>query len=191
MEINYVPIAGPSGVGKTTCVKELLKLDERYGFSVSATDRPKRPGEIDGKDYHFFSPEEFQQKIQENEFVEWEEVYNKGFYGTLWSELQRLRTAGKICVLDVDVKGALSIKRRFPKQTFSVFLTADEKILEQQLRGRNTESAETLSKRLAKVEWEIMMAQKAEPSFDFIFEIIHGRPEMTLHAVRQKLLEVC
>src|SRR5258705_9014792 len=102
---------GPSGSGKTTIVHHLLKNNPQLKFSVSATTRPRRPNEIDGIDYHFISVKEFKERIDRNDFVEWEEVYTNGFYGTLKSEIERIWKENKVVVFDVYVEGGLNIKK--------------------------------------------------------------------------------
>lgn len=181
--LKAVPIAGPSGVGKTTCVQDLLRIEPRFAFSVSATTRPKRDNEIHGVHYFFITPDEFKQWIAEDKFVEYEEVYDGIFYGTLWAEIERVNALGKICLLDIDVKGMLSIKKKFGADAFSVFLTADVKDLEARLRGRNTESEANLAKRVAKAEWEIVTAMDKKQYVDLMVTTVRGRPDITLDAV--------
>lgn len=155
----------PSGAGKTTIVKHLLNKYDFLDFSISATTRPPRPLEVDGKDYYFMSVETFKQKVSEGLFVEWEEVYEGQFYGTLKSEVQRVWCAGKHVVFDIDVKGAVNIKNQFDDQCFSVFIRPpSEDILIQRLRDRNTETPKSFEKRIAKVKRELTY----ENRFDFV-----------------------
>ena len=130
-------------------------------FSVSACSRPKRGVEADGIDYHFISVEEFQKKIAENAFVEWEEVYPGSYYGTLKSELELIWAMGKVPVFDVDVIGGINLKNYFGEKSLAIFIQPPSlEILEQRLRNRATEDEESLSKRLAKAELELTSAGK-------------------------------
>jgi guanylate kinase len=162
MKGKLIVFSGPSGSGKTTIVKSLLKEQEiNAEFSVSAASRDKRYNEIDGKDYYFLSPEQFRKKISENAFVEWEEVYQNCFYGTLFSEIERIRLNGKNVIFDIDVKGALNIKKKFGIECLTVFVMPPSiEELEYRLRKRATESEESLSKRLSKANYEMTFAEK-------------------------------
>ena len=122
MSGKLIIVTAPSGAGKTTVVKHLLNTIPSLAFSVSATTRNKRENEVDGKDYYFLSNDAFKSKIASNEFVEWEEVYPGKFYGTLEGELSRLWKDGKNIIFDVDVKGALSLKNKYPEKTLSIFI---------------------------------------------------------------------
>ena len=147
----------PSGSGKTTLVKHLLKNNSDLGFSISASTRDRRGRtEQDGKDYHFLTPDEFKEKIIHNEFIEWEEVYEGNYYGTLKSEIQRIWDEGKNVIFDVDVKGGLNLKKYFKEKALAIFVKVPSmEILEQRLHGRGTESAESLSRRLFKAKFEM------------------------------------
>lgn len=149
--------SAPSGSGKTTIVRHLLRTCDYLDFSVSATTRPRRnEHEIDGKDYYFLSMADFKQKITNNELVEWEEVYDGNYYGTLKSEIDRLWSIGKHVVFDVDVKGGLKLKQRFKERALAIFVRVkDVNVLEKRLRHRNTESERNIKKRLAKAEHEM------------------------------------
>lgn len=149
--------SAPSGSGKTTIVKHLLKTNPDLGFSISASTRDKRGRtEKDGKDYHFLSPLEFKKKIDNEEFIEWEEVYEGNFYGTLKSEIIRIWGEGKNVIFDVDVKGGLSLKKYFGDKALAIFvLVPSIETLEQRLRGRGTESEDALSRRLFKAKFEM------------------------------------
>jgi guanylate kinase len=156
MEGKLFIFSAPSGSGKTTIVKKLLTENIGLEFSVSATNRPKRKNEIHGKDYYFLSTDDFKQKIEKDKFVEWEEVYNNRYYGTLKSELQRIWNKGKHVVFDVDVVGGLNIKKKYPQKAFSIFVMPPNiKVLEQRLRNRSTDSNEDIQIRVAKAKKEL------------------------------------
>ncbi|MFN8338339.1 MAG: guanylate kinase [Saprospiraceae bacterium] len=155
----------PSGAGKTTIVKHLLAKYSNLGFSVSATTRAKRDHETEGKDYYFMSVEEFKQKIAQGAFVEWEEVYKDQYYGTLRSEIDRIWDEGRQLVFDIDVRGAQNIKNDFGNQCMSVFVRPPSvSTLIQRLTDRNTETPESLEKRINKVKKEMAF----ENSFDMV-----------------------
>ena len=161
MTHKAIIISAPSGAGKSTIVQHLLKQIPGLEFSVSACSRPKRGVEADGIDYHFISVEEFQKKIAENAFVEWEEVYPGSYYGTLKSELELIWAMGKVPVFDVDVIGGINLKNYFGEKSLAIFIQPPSlEILEQRLRNRATEDEESLSKRLAKAELELTSAGK-------------------------------
>jgi len=146
----------PSGAGKTTIVRHLLKTFDELAFSVSATNRPIRPGEIDGASYHFLTTAEFESKITTGEFVEYEEVYPGRMYGTLRSEIERLWALGKTVVFDIEVKGATNLKRLYPDNSVAVFVNPPSpEILFQRLRDRNTESEADLEVRIARAAMEL------------------------------------
>lgn len=154
--------SAPSGSGKTTIVRHLLNNNPDLGFSISASTRDKRGRtETQGKDYYFLTPEEFKKKIDENEFVEWEEVYEGNFYGTLKSEIERIWHAGKNVIFDVDVKGGISLKEYFGDRALAIFVKVPSmEVLEQRLRDRSTESADSLSRRLFKAKFEMTFQDK-------------------------------
>lgn len=146
----------PSGAGKTTIVRHLLKTYDDLAFSVSATTREKRDHEVDGKDYYFLSIEEFEQKISEDAFVEWEEVYKNQYYGTLKSEISRLWELGKQIVFDIEVKGATNIKAMYGDKCLAVFVSPPSiETLIQRLTDRKTESSNSLRKRIKRVKEEM------------------------------------
>lgn len=148
--------SAPSGAGKTTLVRYLMNELPDIEFSVSACSRTARTGEINGIDYYFLSADEFRTKIAENKFVEWEEVYEDHYYGTLLSEVNRIRKLGKHVVFDVDVKGGVNIKKQFGDDALAVFVKPPSVgALKERLLGRNTETSETLRKRLARAVFEL------------------------------------
>lgn len=159
--------SAPSGAGKTTLVHKLLESFEQYAFSISACSREPRENETNGVDYYFIGLENFKQKISENAFVEWEEVYKDNFYGTLKSELIRIWSMGKTVVFDVDVVGGLNLKKVFKNNALAIFVNPPSmEILEERLRGRKTESEEEIQMRISKALDE--MERAAE--FDVIIE---------------------
>lgn len=160
---KLIVLTAPSGAGKTTIKTNLLERMDELSFSISATTRNIREGEVDGKDYYFYSPEEFKLKIEKDEFVEWEEVYTNQFYGTLKSELDRIWSLDKHAVLDIDVQGALNIKEVFPDISFILFIKPPSlETLKKRLKLRDTESEESIRKRINKAESELEFAD----SFD-------------------------
>ena len=159
---KLIAIAAPSGAGKTSIVNHLLSSIPSLRFSISATTRAPRGKEIHGKEYYFLSPEEFKAKIKSDAFIEWEEVYPDQYYGSLKSEVDRVTNEGHVVIFDIDVKGALNIKKIYP-ETLTIFIlppSLDE--LARRLRGRNTEEESSLQKRIGKAEEELSFS----PSFD-------------------------
>ncbi|MBK7649481.1 MAG: guanylate kinase [Flammeovirgaceae bacterium] len=154
--------SAPSGSGKTTIVKHLLANNPDLGFSISASTRDRRGRtEQDGKDYHFLTPEDFKEKIDNDEFIEWEEVYAGNFYGTLKKEIERIWSEGQNVIFDVDVKGGINLKKYFGDKALAVFVKVPSiEILRQRLMERNTESEESLSRRLFKAKFEMSFQDK-------------------------------
>jgi guanylate kinase len=160
---RIIIITAPSGSGKSTIVRHLLQTLPELRFSVSACTRSPRQGEIHGRDYFFISVEEFQQKISEEAFAEYEMVYAGKYYGTLKSELQKIWRIGGYPLADIDVQGALRLKNYFADKALSIFIKAPAlEILEQRLRKRGTETEESLRERLQKAEQELQWSN----SFD-------------------------
>ena len=160
---KVIIFSAPSGSGKTSIVRKLLERNENLGFSISACTRPRRHNEPEGQDYYFISPEDFKRRIEENAFLEWEEVYPDNYYGTLKSEVDRLWSRGQHVVFDVDVKGGLRLKRYFGERALAVFVGVPSlEDLKERLKARKTESQETLNKRLDKASQEMQF----EDQFD-------------------------
>jgi len=158
---KLIVISAPSGAGKTSIVHHLLKNMPELSFSVSACSREKRDNETHGKDYYFLGVEGFQNKIKEDAFLEWEEVYENQYYGTLKSEIERIWSEGKTVIVDVDVIGGLNIKKQYPKECLSLFIMPPSvDVLRERLSGRGSESEEKLEMRLAKAEQEISKNQE-------------------------------
>ncbi|HWB27363.1 MAG TPA: guanylate kinase [Chitinophagaceae bacterium] len=153
---KLIIITAPSGSGKTSITKYLLDKYPRLSFSVSATTRKPRQGEKDGVDYYFISAEDFQQKISEDAFIEWEMVYEGKYYGTLKSELERIWSDGRVPVLDIDVQGAIHVEKQFPGTCLSIFIQPPSiEELKRRLEKRQTESLESLQTRLSKANYEL------------------------------------
>ena len=162
---KLILFCGPSGSGKTSLVHYLLQKYPMFTFSVSATTRPKRKNEIDGKDYYFLTVDEFKAKIEKHEFLEWEEVYTNHFYGTLKTEIERIWSKGHHVIFDVDVHGGLNLKKVFGERALAVFVKAPSiQHLENRLKLRETETPESIARRISKAEQEILLA----PQFDKI-----------------------
>ena len=149
--------SAPSGSGKTSLVKHLMQQVPNLGFSISACTRDKRGRhEVHGRDYYFLSIDEFKNKIDQDQFVEWEEVYAGNFYGTLKEEVHRIWKEGKAVIFDVDVKGGLALKKYFGEQALAIFVKVPSlDVLESRLNDRGTESEESLSRRIYKAKFEM------------------------------------
>ena len=158
---KLVVFSAPSGSGKTTLVHHLLQQGLPIGFSISATSRPPRGKEKDGVDYFFMSENSFREKIAENAFLEYEEVYEGTFYGTLRSEVDRLWKTGKTVLFDIDVVGGLNIKRQYPDQCLALFIQPPSlSELEKRLRGRGTDNEKKIKERLTKATKELDLANQ-------------------------------
>lgn len=153
--------SAPSGSGKTTIIKQLQQYFDCFEFSISATCRNPREGEQHGKDYYFLTPDDFSARVQRNEFIEWEEVYQGTCYGTLRSEVERIWNNGHVIIFDVDVKGGMNLKKIFGDDALAVFVMPPSiEVLEQRLRSRGTESEESIQKRLGRSALELNEAPK-------------------------------
>ena len=158
---KLIIFSAPSGAGKTTIVRHLLEQNLNLEFSISATSRGMRHTETDGKDYYFLSAEEFRSKIDNDEFLEWEEVYAGTFYGTLKSEVERIRTNGENVIFDVDVVGGCNIKKYYGDEALAVFVQPPSvEELRNRLISRSTDSIEVIEKRIAKAEYELTFASQ-------------------------------
>ncbi|MDI1235811.1 MAG: guanylate kinase [bacterium] len=177
---KVIIFSAPSGSGKTTVVNHLLKTIPELGFSISATTRKPRENELNGREYHFLELEDFESKIERNEFLEHEEVYSGIFYGTLNSEIERLWKEGKTVVFDVDVVGGLNIKKKFGSQALSVFLRPPSiDILMERLRKRSTEVEHQLQMRIEKAQFELQF----EKQYDMV--LINDKLEDTLQKAEE------
>jgi guanylate kinase len=158
-------VSAPSGAGKTTIVKHLLKTFPQLEFSVSATSRKIREGENDGREYYFISSDEFRLMIAQGKLLEWQEVYPGSYYGTQVSEVERITSNGQFPVFDVDVVGGLNIKKMFGDKALAIFVRPPSyEILESRLRSRASDNEDSLQKRLSKVKWELTF----EKDFDSV-----------------------
>ena len=174
--------SAPSGAGKTTIVKSLLANKLPISFSISACSRQKRENEINGKDYHFLSVKDFKQKINEQAFIEWEEVYENNYYGTLKSEIERIWNDKKHVVFDVDVVGGLNLKKHFGNNALAIFIQPPSMdVLFKRLRNRATESEASLNKRIDKAKHEMTYSS----SFDSI--IINDQLKETINVAEKKV----
>jgi guanylate kinase len=173
--------SAPSGAGKTTIVKHLIQTNSNIGFSISACTRDKRGRkEEHGKDYYFLSPDEFRSKIENNAFIEWEEVYPGNFYGTLKSEIDRIWGEGKSVIFDVDVKGGLKLKEYFDADGLAIFVNVPSlEILKDRLKHRALDSEDSISTRLFKAEFEMGFADK----FDIV--LVNETLEGTLEKAKE------
>jgi guanylate kinase len=172
---KMIVFTAPSGAGKTTIVRHLLEKYDVLDFSISATTRERRPHEVNGRDYHFMSPEEFRYRAENDEFIEWEEVYDNQFYGTLKSEVDRLWNLKKHIVFDIDVRGATNIKKCYTNDCLAIFVKPPSlEVLIERLKNRKTESASSFNKRVARVKKEMTY----ENDFDRI--LVNDLLEVTL-----------
>lgn len=159
---KIIVVSAPSGCGKSTIINSILDSGEpALRFSVSATNRRPRPGEVDGVNYHFMTTEEFRDAIAEDKFVEWEEVYPGRFYGTLKSEIERIVDKGGDVILDIDVKGGLNVKKLYGDRVKTIFfLPPSIEELRRRLVGRGTDAPEIINERVNKAEFEISFADQ-------------------------------
>ncbi len=161
MKGKLIIFSAPSGSGKTTIVRYLLTKKLNLEFSISACSRQKRENEVHGRDYYFISPEDFKIKINKNEFLEWEEVYPDHYYGTLKTEVERIRNKGNHVLFDIDVMGGLNIKQQFGDDALAVFVQPPSiEELEIRLNKRNTDKADKISKRIEKAAHELSFAHR-------------------------------
>ena len=184
-DLRNVVLLGHSGSGKTTIVRHLLGLEHlNLEFSISATSREPRGNEIDGKDYHFLDNETFREKIAKSEFIEWEEVYKDKLYGTLHSEVERIRENQKKIIFDIEVNGAQSIKSKYGDQCLVIFVKPPSfRVLVSRLQNRNTETADSFKKRVMRIKKELLF----ENAFDLV--LLNDKLEETLLNAEQIIEE--
>jgi guanylate kinase len=178
----YIVFSAPSGGGKTTIVKMLHKKYPQTVISVSATTRPKRPGERDGVDYYFLTREEFERKIKEGKFLEYEEVHGN-YYGTLKEVVDNHVRDDRVVLFDIDVNGALSIKKHYPNAILIFIKPPSEEVLVERLKKRHTETEESIRRRLQRLPYEYEQAKK----FDYV--VVNDDLEQTLKQVEEIILE--
>ena len=180
---KIIVLSAPSGSGKSTIIGKLMDCPElKLDFSISATSRKPRGEEKHGREYFFMTEEEFKSNVEKGNFVEWEEVYSGVCYGTLASEVERITYKGNNLIMDVDVKGALSIKKRFGEEALLIFIMPpDVATLEKRLRNRATDSEETIIKRLEKAEYEMGFS----PQFDCV--VVNDRLEEAVDQVEKQI----
>ena len=185
MKGKIIILSAPSGSGKSTIISHLMENDSlKLGFSISATSRKPRGEEQHGKEYFFLTPEEFYARVKNEEFVEWEEVYPGLCYGTLESEIERITCSGKNLVMDIDVKGALNIKKRYGNKALTLFiLPPNVDVLEERLRTRGTDNEQTIKERLKKAQYEMSFAS----SFDNV--IVNDNLEEAVKHTTEKIQE--
>jgi len=158
---KFIIVSAPSGAGKTTIVRRLMQAGLNLEFSVSAASREPRANEVDGKDYHFMSIEEFREKIRKGELLEWQEVYKDNYYGTIKREVERIWNRGHHVLFDVDVQGGMNLKKQFPEITLSIFIMPPSiEELGKRLMLRSTETEENIARRLEKARTEITFSDK-------------------------------
>ncbi len=158
---KLIIFSAPSGAGKTTIVKNLLKKINNLGFSISACSRQKRKNETNGIDYYFLKLDEFKKKIEDNEFIEWQQVYKDHYYGTLKTEVERIWAKGNNVIFDIDVVGGLNIKKLYKDKALAIFIMPPSlKHLEKRLKNRLTETPKSIKQRLDKVNEELKYADK-------------------------------
>ena len=182
---KIVVLSAPSGTGKSSIIKRLMDFPElNLGFSVSATSRKPRGSEQHGVEYYFITQEEFKQKAEADDFVEWEEVYPGTCYGTLKSEVKRVTEAGQNLIMDIDVKGGLNVKKCYGEQALTIFILPPSKEeLERRLRGRGTDAEDVIRKRLDKADYELSFA----PQFDV--RVVNDDLERAVEEVRKLIME--
>ena len=165
---KIIAISAPSGTGKTTIIKEVLKSFPEIVFSVSATTRAKRENEVDGKHYYFITEEEFKKKIENDEFIEWEKFYDY-YYGTYKSFVENVTNQGKSIILEIDVNGALNLKKIYPDAALIYIVPPSIEELTRRLKNRNTEGKSDLQKRIKRATMELSLKDK----FDYLVENIN------------------
>ena len=179
---KLIIFSAPSGSGKSTLVQYLMQQNPNLAFSISCTSRQPRGSEKDGVEYYFLSPDEFRRRIDNDEFLEYEEVYTDKFYGTLKSEVERLCDAGKVVLFDVDVKGGINIKKFYGERALSIFVMPPSvEELSRRLHGRGTDTEEVIQTRLDKAAYEMTFA----PQFDTI--VVNDNLDVAKAEVLQKV----
>lgn len=187
MKGKIIILSAPSGTGKSTIIGRIIERAElKLGFSISATSRAPRGAERNGREYYFLSSDEFRSKVAAGDFVEWEEVYPGTCYGTLKSEVERVTFSGRNLIMDIDVKGGVNVKRYYGDDALSIFILPPSLAeLERRLRGRATDSEETIAKRLGKAEYELGFADRYDVRI--VNDDIEHASEEVAQAIKQFL----
>lgn len=186
MSGKVVILSAPSGAGKTTIVKHLLNLDLNLEFSISACSREKRAGEKENVDYYYLTPDDFKEKVKNNEFVEWEEVYEGNYYGTLKTEIERIWSKGNNVLFEVDVKGGINLKKLFGNKALSVFIKPPSvNALRERLKARSTESDDVIEKRMKRAEEELLYVKEFDIAI--VNDNLEKAKEETYEAVKKFL----
>lgn len=182
---KVIVLCAPSGCGKSTIIHTLLDSNAvDMKFSVSATNRKPRPGEVDGADYHFMTTEQFRDAIAQNRFIEWEQVYPGRYYGTLKDEVVKTADSGENVLLDIDVKGAINVKKLFGDRALTIFiLPPDIETLRKRLIARGTDALDEIERRVSKAEYEISFADQCD------IRIINDKLDDAVEAARSAICE--
>lgn len=180
---KIIIMSAPSGSGKSTIISRLMQdADLNLGFSISATSRKPRGEEIDGREYYFISNDEFRRRVERGEFIEWEEVYPGTCYGTLVSEVDRVCGGGRNLIMDIDVNGGVNVKKRYGDEAIALFIMPpSEGELEKRLRGRGTDTEDSIARRLAKAKYEMTFAESYDATI--INDDLEEAVERTRHAI--------
>lgn len=184
MKSKLFVVAGPSGVGKGTIIKELLKENENLKFSVSSTTRKPRPGEVDGVNYNFLPQDEFKKAVEAEEFLEWA-IYNGNYYGTSKSAVNDALQNNKSIILEIEIQGAIQIMEKCPDAVFIFILPPSYEELEKRLRGRNTEDEQTILNRLKITQKELEAGEK------FKYKVVNDSVENAVAQIKSIIYKEC
>jgi len=183
---SIIIVTAPSGAGKSTLLKHVMQEFPQLKFSVSATTRSPREAEIDGVHYHFITKDEFLSKIDSEQFIEWEQVYDY-YYGTLKSEIEKCAKAGETIILEIEVNGAMNVKRLYPQSNMIFVMPPDKQVLIERLISRNTESPEDLQKRIERAEMEFSMEKYFE--YKVVNDDLETAKKQIIEIVKQIIAE--
>ncbi len=183
---SIIIVTAPSGAGKSTLLKHVMQEFPQLKFSVSATTRSPREAEIDGVHYHFITKDEFLSKIDSEQFIEWEQVYDY-YYGTLKSEIEKCAKSGETIILEIEVNGAMNVKRLYPQSNMIFVMPPDKQVLIERLISRNTESPEDLQKRIERAEMEFSMEKYFE--YKVVNDDLETAKKQIIEIVKQIIAE--